>query len=241
MSDGSASQSTKDPSHTKASNAKLNSLRAAVLGANDGVVSVSSIILGVAGATNNRNAILAAGIAGLAAGALSMAVGEYVSVSSQRDTEHAFITTEKWRLEHPPEEEFDDLAATFERKGLSAETARQVAKELTAHNPVKAHLDAEFGIDEEDLSSPTAAALASLVSFTVGGLIPLCAVSLVWPSARLMSTVIAVLITLAVTGYASATVSRASHRRVMFRVVVGGALAMIITYGIGHLFGRIIG
>lgn len=233
-------QSTKDPNHIKASNAKLNSLRAAVLGANDGVVSVSSIILGVAGATDSRTAILTAGIAGLAAGALSMAAGEYVSVSSQRDTEHAFITTEKWRLKHHPEEEFEDLAATFERKGLTAATARQVATELTAHNPVKAHLDAEFGIDEEDLSSPTAAALASLVSFTAGGLIPLLAVLIVSPRIRLIGTVIAVLITLGVTGFASATVSRASRSRVIVRVVIGGALAMLVTYGIGHFFGSII-
>ncbi len=233
---------TKDPNHTKASNAKLNSLRAAVLGANDGVVSVSSIILGVAGATDSRNAILAAGIAGLAAGALSMAVGEYVSVSSQRDTEHAFITTEKWRLKHHPEEEFEDLAATFQAKGLSAETAHQVAKELTEHDVIKAHLDAEFGIDEEDLSSPTAAALSSFLAFTAGGLVPLIA-TLAAPShtSRIVATVVAVLVALALTGFISGTVSRAPRFRVVARVVIGGAIAMLITFGIGHLFGRITG
>lgn len=233
---------TKDPAHSKASNAKLNSLRAAVLGANDGIVSVSSIILGVAGATDNRNAILAAGIAGLAAGALSMAVGEYVSVSSQRDTEHAFIKTEKWRLENHPDEEFEDLAATFQAKGLSAKTAHQVAKELTEHDVIKAHLDAEFGIDEEDLSSPTAAALSSFLAFTAGGLVPLIATMLApGHMSRIVATVVAVLIALALTGYISATVSRAPRARVVTRVIVGGALAMLITFGIGHLFGRITG
>jgi VIT1/CCC1 family predicted Fe2+/Mn2+ transporter len=234
--------STRDPNHTKASNAKLNSLRAAVLGANDGVVSVSSIILGVAGATDSRNSILAAGIAGLAAGALSMAVGEYVSVSSQRDTEHTFIRTEKWRLKHHPEEEFEDLAATFQEKGLSSATAHQVAKELTAHNAIKAHLDAEFGIDEEDLSSPTGAALASFVAFTAGGLVPLCATLLAsGHQGRIIATVSAVLVALALTGYISAKVGRAPRLRAIARVVVGGAVAMLITYGIGHLFGRIVG
>lgn len=232
---------TKDPSHSRASNAKLNSLRAAVLGANDGVVSVSSIILGVAGATDSRNAILAAGVAGLAAGALSMAVGEYVSVSSQRDTEHAFIRTEKWRLKHRPEEEFEDLALTFQKKGLSAGTAHQVAKELTDHNAIKAHLDAEFGIDEEDLSSPMGAALASFVAFTVGGLVPLGATLAVSGRvARIVATVLAVGVALVLTGYVSATVGRAPRFKAIMRVMVGGIIAMIITYGIGHLFGRII-
>jgi VIT1/CCC1 family predicted Fe2+/Mn2+ transporter len=235
------SKNTRDPNHSKASNVKLNSLRAAVLGANDGVVSVSSIILGVAGATSSRNSILAAGIAGLAAGALSMAAGEYVSVSSQRDTEHAFIKTEKWRLRHHPEEEFNDLAATFERKGLTSVTARQVAQELTEHDAIRAHLDAEFSIDEEDLSSPAHAALASLAAFILGGLVPLCVTLQVGRQYRLLATVAAVLATLALTGYASATVSRTAHPRVIMRVVAGGAIAMLITFSIGTLFRRLVG
>lgn len=232
---------TSDLERSGASNAKLNSLRAAVLGANDGIVSVSSIILGVAGATNNRTAIFAAGMAGLVACALSMAVGEYVSVSSQRDTERTYIELEKWRLQHHPTEEFDDLAATFERKGLARVTAQKVAHELTEHDAVKAHLDAEFNINEADLSSPTGAALASLAASTLGGLVPLGAVLSANQGSRLEITVIAVLIALAVTGYLSATVGRAPRLRAVARVMLGGAVAMVITYGIGHVFGRIIG
>ena len=241
MAETETKQSTRDPNHTRTSNAKSNSLRAAVLGSNDGVVSVSSIILGVAGASSNRTAVIAAGIAGLAAGALSMAAGEYVSVSSQRDIEHAYIATEKWRLEQHPEEEFDDLADVYEKKGLSKETARKVVEELTAHNAIKAHLDAEFHIDEKDLSSPTAAALSSLGAFTAGGLIPLAAVSFVPARERIIGTVVAVLFTLTLTGYISAKVSRASLPKVIARVIIGGAAAMLITYAIGHIFGGIVG
>lgn len=223
--------------HAKVSNARLNSLRAAVLGANDGIVSVSSIILGVVGAGVARSGIFAAGLAGLAAGALSMAVGEYVSVSSQRDTEQAYITEEKWHLEQHPQEEFDDLTATFEAKGLSKETARQVARELTEHDAIKAHLDAELHLDEEDLSSPTAAALASLSAFAVGGVVPLFAVIFAAQQYRVITVVAAVIAALIVTGYLSAAVGHAPKPRAIIRVALGGAAAMLITFAIGHLFG----
>ena len=223
------------------SNAKSNWLRAAVLGANDGIVSVSSIILGVAGVTSSRNAIFTAGVAGLVAGAMSMAVGEYVSVSSQSDTEKAYIEAEKRRLASHPEEEFEELINTYQAKGMSPKTAHQVATELTAHDPVRAHLEAEFGIDEDDLNSPTNAALASMLSFTAGGVIPLIAVlSVAGHLLRLAVTFIAVLIALTITGYASATVGGASRRRAILRVVIGGAIAMAVTYGIGRLFGTAI-
>jgi VIT1/CCC1 family predicted Fe2+/Mn2+ transporter len=223
------------------SNAKSNWLRAAVLGANDGIVSVSSIILGVAGATNNKNAIFTGGVAGLVAGALSMAVGEYVSVSSQSDTEKAYIRAEKRRLKSHPEEEFEELVEMYQAKGMSAKTARQVAKELTAHDPVRAHLEVEFGIDEDDLNSPTHAALASMSAFTVGGLIPLIAVlSVAGHSLRIEVTFVAVLVALSITGYVSATVGGASRRRAILRIVVGGAIAMVITYAIGHAFGTVV-
>jgi len=223
------------------SNAKSNWLRAAVLGANDGVVSVSSIIVGVAGATNNRGAIFTAGMAGLVAGAMSMAVGEYVSVSSQSDTEKAYIAAEKKRLAAHPEEEFEELVDMYKAKGMSAKTARIVAQELTDHDVIKAHLEVEFGIDEDDLNSPTHAAIASMSSFTVGGLVPLLAVlSVAGHTTRLVVTFVAVLIALTITGYASATVGGASRRRAILRVVLGGALAMAITYAIGHAFGTAI-
>ena len=224
-----------------ASNARLNWLRAAVLGANDGIVSVSSIILGVAGATDVRNTIVTAGFAGLVAGAFSMALGEYVSVSSQRDTERAFIAREKRRLRTHPEEEFEDLAKTFVAKGLSPKTAHQVAKELTAHDPVKAHLDAELNIDEDDLNNPLQAAVASMLAFTAGGLIPLIAILVSSAGMRIWVTFVAVLVALFITGYGSATVGGASRRRAVMRVVIGGAAAMIITYAVGRLFGTAIG
>lgn len=221
----------------RASNSTLNWLRAAVLGANDGIVSVSSIILGVAGATAVRHTIFIAGLAGLVAGAFSMAVGEYVSVSSQRDTERAFIAREKRRLRDNPAHEIEGLAEVYKAKGLSEKTAEQVARELSAGDPLAAHLDAELQIDEGDLNNPVHAALASMISFTVGGLIPLIAVLLASRSLRVAVTFVAVLVALCITGYLSATVGGASRRRAIIRVVLGGAIAMALTYLVGHLFG----
>ncbi|HSX30502.1 MAG TPA: VIT family protein [Candidatus Saccharimonadales bacterium] len=221
----------------RASNSKLNWLRAAVLGANDGIVSVSSIILGVAGATSARHTIFIAGLAGLVAGAFSMAVGEYVSVSSQRDTERAFIAREKRRLQNDAEHELEGLAKVYVAKGLSQQTARQVAKELTATDALAAHLEAELQLDEEDLNNPVHAAFASMVSFTVGGLIPLVAMLAASRHSRVAVTFLAVLLALTVTGYASATVGNAPRRPAIIRVVLGGAAAMALTYLVGHLFG----
>lgn len=225
----------------KPSNSLLNWLRAAVLGANDGVVSVSSIVLGVGGAGVSRGIIFTAGLAGLVAGAMSMAAGEYVSVSSQRDTERAYIAKERRRLGRNPEKELDSLAEAYKSKGLSAKTAHQVAKELSAGDAVAAHLDAELGLDEDDLNSPVQAGLASLISFTIGGAIPLIAVLVSGASIRLIVTFAAVLVALVVTGYASARVGGAPSRPAIIRNVIGGALAMLITYGIGSLFGTAIG
>ena len=223
------------------STAKSNWLRAAVLGANDGIVSVSSIILGVAGATNSRGAIFTAGMAGLVAGALSMAVGEYVSVSSQSDTEKAYIAAEKRRLKSHPEEEFEQLVDMYKVKGMSAKTAHLVATELTEHDVIKAHLEVQFGLDENDLNSPTHAALASMLSFTIGAIIPLVAVlSVSGHIKRIALTFVAVLLALCATGYLSATVGGSSRRRAIIRVVLGGAIAMIVTYAIGHVFGTVV-
>ncbi len=227
-------------SPNRSTNSKLNWLRAAVLGANDGIVSVSSIILGVAGATDSRSAIFTAGLAGLVAGALSMGVGEYVSVSSQRDTERAYIRREKRLLKDDPDHELTGLAEVYQTKGLSQKTALQVASELTAKNPLKAHLEAELNLDEDDLNNPWHAAYASLLAFTAGGLIPFVAVLAAAASLRFPVTFVAVLLALTVTGYLSATVGGASRRRAVVRVVLGGAIAMAVTYGIGHLFGAVI-
>lgn len=222
------------------SNAKLNWLRAAVLGANDGIVSTAALVVGVAGATTNRGAIFTAGLAGLVAGAMSMAVGEYVSVSSQRDTERAYIEREKRLLKRDPKHELEGLAEVYESKGLSPQTALQVSRELTKNDPIKAHLEAEMGLDEEDLTNPWHAGFASMVSFTAGALIPLISVIVASKELRVPVTFAAVLVALMITGYLSATVGGASRRRAMFRVVLGGVLAMLITFGIGKLFGTAI-
>jgi VIT1/CCC1 family predicted Fe2+/Mn2+ transporter len=216
---------------------RLNWLRAAVLGANDGIVSVAGIVIGVAGATTSRGPIFTAGLAGLVAGAVSMALGEYVSVSSQRDSERAEIAQEKRELASTPEAELAELTALYEAKGLSAATAKTVAAELTARDPLAAHLDAELHIDPADLASPVQAAAASALSFTCGALLPVLAILLPPASWRVPVAYVAVLIALAGTGALSARLGGSDVRRAVLRVVVGGALGLAFTYGVGRLFG----
>lgn len=216
---------------------KLNWLRAAVLGANDGIVSIAGLVVGVAGATSSQQVILTAGIAGIIAGAISMAAGEYVSVSSQRDTEQALLEKERYKLKHYPEQELEELASIYQTKGLTKKTAMAVAAELTAHDAMAAHFDAELGIDPENLTNPWHAAFASAVSFLVGAVIPLIAITLPPTSVRVPFAFIAVLIALAITGIISAKVGGASVVKATIRVMTGGALAMAVTYGIGRLFG----
>nr|WP_231919967.1 VIT family protein [Microlunatus soli] len=220
-------------------NQKLNWLRAGVLGANDGIVSVAGIVVGVAGASVGRGAIGLAGLAGLVAGALSMAAGEYVSVSTQRDTERALIEKEKRELAEMPEEELDELAGIYRDKGLSEPLARQVAEELTAKDALGAHLDAELKIDADDLSNPLTAALASALSFTVGALLPLLMIVLTPELVRIPLTFAAVVIALACTGLVSARLGGAPARRAILRNVLGGAVAMTVTYIIGRLVGTL--
>jgi vacuolar iron transporter family protein len=219
---------------------RLNWLRAAVLGANDGIVSVAGIVIGVAGATTARGPIFTAGLAGLVAGAVSMALGEYVSVSSQRDSERAEITQEKRELVSTPEAELTELTALYEAKGLSAATARTVAEELTARDPLAAHIDAELHIDPDDIPSPVQAAVASALSFTSGALLPMVAILLPPAALRVPVAFVAVLIALALTGTISARLGGSDVRRAVLRVIVGGALGLAFTYGVGHLFGTAI-
>ncbi|MEV7555276.1 VIT family protein [Amycolatopsis sp. NPDC089917] len=220
---------------------KLNWLRAGVLGANDGIVSVAGIVVGVAGATTDSTAIATAGIAGLVAGALSMAGGEYVSVSTQRDTERAQLRLEKRELKEMPEAEERELAEIYEAKGLSAELAAKVARELTEKDALQAHAEAELGIDPDNLTSPWQAAWASLVAFTVGALLPL--LSIVWTStsARVWACAAAVVVGLALTGFISAKLGDARVGRAIARNVGVGALTMLVTYYVGVLFGTTVG
>ena len=220
---------------------KLNSLRAAVLGANDGLVSTSSVVMGVAGATTDRHAIVVAGLAALVAGALSMAVGEYVSVSSQSDAEKAYIAEEMRRLKDNPEQELDQLAREYEKLGVARKTALVVARELTAKDVLKSHLQVHFNIDPDQINSPMQAAIASLLSFTVGGLVPFTAVLLAPNQWRIPAVICSVLFALVVTGYLSAMAGNASRTRAVSRVLIGGALAMAVTYYIGKLFGVVTG
>jgi vacuolar iron transporter family protein len=237
---GSGAPRETEPHHGSVAN-KLNWLRAAVLGANDGIVSTAGIVVGVAAATAERQPVFTAGIAGLAAGALSMAVGEYVSVSTQRDTERALLYTEGQELKLQPDAELQELAALYEARGLSPQTARQAAVELTAHDPLAAHAELELRINPEELTNPWLAAISSAVSFTIGALLPLIAILLPPASARIAVTVVAVLLALAITGWVAARLGGAKPLRPMLRVTVGGALAMAITFGIGHLVGTTIG
>ncbi len=216
---------------------KLNWLRAAVLGANDGIVSVAALVVGVAGATTESGIIFITGIAGLLSGALSMAVGEYVSVSSQRDTEEALLAKERRELHEEPEAELEELTRLYEAKGVSRQTAETVARELTAHDAFAAHVETELRIDPDELTNPWHAAFASGVSFTVGALLPLLAITLPPAGQRIPTTFGAVLLALAITGFLSARMSGAPAGKVVLRVVFGGLLAMAVTFGIGYLFG----
>jgi len=220
---------------------RLNSLRAAVLGANDGIVSTAGIVIGVAGATLVPFAILTAGIAGLTAGALSMAVGEYVSVSAQRDTEKALLDKERRELAEMPEEELAELAGLYEAKGLDSALALQVATQLHAHDALAAHAETELGIDPDELTNPWAAAVSSAVSFTVGSILPLLAIMLAPTSLKVIITVAAVAAALVLTGSLSARAGGTSHSRSIMRNVAGGLLAMGVTYWIGRLVGHSLG
>jgi VIT1/CCC1 family predicted Fe2+/Mn2+ transporter len=219
---------------------RLNWLRAGVLGANDGIVSVAGLVVGVAGATSARGAIFTAGLAGLVAGAVSMALGEYVSVSSQRDSETAQLQKERCELKNAPGQELAELTAIYLAKGLSPQTASQVAAELTARDDLAAHAEAELRVDPDNLASPLHAAAASAASFVAGALLPLLAILLPPAQWRVAVTVVAVLASLAAAGVISARIGGSNPRRAVARVVIGGAAGLALTYGIGHLFGAAI-
>lgn len=228
---------THPESHFSSHTSKLNWIRASVLGANDGIVSIAGLVVGVAGATDSSGVILTAGVAGIVAGAISMAAGEYVSVSSSRDIEKALLKKERYELKHYPEDELEELVGIYEKKGLSRKTAEVVAKELTKKDAFAAHVDAELGINPDDLTNAWHAAFASAASFLIGAVIPLVAI-LVFPlGLRIPFTFISVIIALAITGYVSAKVGGAHVGQAVLRVILGGMLAMAVTYGVGRMFG----
>ncbi len=230
-----------DEPHRAGMAQRLNWLRAGVLGANDGIVSTAAVVVGVAGATSEVLPVLLAGSAALVGGAISMALGEYVSVSSQRDSERALIEKERAELADDPEAELAELIGIYRAQGLTEDTATRVATELTARDALAAHLSAELNIDQDDVVSPWHAALASAIAFTVGALLPMATILFLPHPARLIWTFVAVLVALAVTGYLAAWIGGANRGRAILRTVVGGALALGATYLVGTLFGTTIG
>jgi len=218
---------------------RSNWLRAAVLGANDGIVSTASLVLGVAAAGTSRTAILTAGISGWVAGAMSMAAGEYVSVSSQRDAENADLKLEARELRDDPTGELRELAVIYERRGLDPPLAAQVAEALTRRDALAAHARDELGLDEQRLARPLQAAWASAAAFSLGAIVPLIAMALAPASAREGVAVAVTLVALWVLGYVGAVLGGAHPRPATIRVVVWGALAMAVTSVIGALVGGV--
>ena len=219
---------------------RSNWLRAAVLGANDGILSTSSLILGVAGSGASRQAVITAGIAALVAGALSMAAGEYVSVSSQRDTENADVLLERRELQQHPEAELHELAGIYEQRGLSPALAAEVAQALTARDPLAAHIRDELGLEDVRRARPLQAAGSSALAFSCGAILPLLAASVFSGSVRTVATVVVTLIALAGLGFTAARIGGADAPRATVRVIVWGAIAMAVTYGIGAAVGSVV-
>ncbi|MEV7739415.1 VIT family protein [Streptomyces sp. NPDC088921] len=228
---------THDEAHGGALGARLNWLRAAVLGANDGIVSTAGLVVGVAGATSDRAALLTAGLAGLLAGSMSMAAGEYVSVSTQRDSEMAALAVEKRELREQPEAELEELTELLEERGLSRDVAREAAEQLTERDALRAHARVELGIDPDALTNPWHAAWASFLAFTAGALLPLLAIVLPPSGWRVPVSVVSVVAALVLTGWSSARLGSAAAGRAVVRNVGGGVLAMGVTYGVGVLLG----
>jgi VIT1/CCC1 family predicted Fe2+/Mn2+ transporter len=217
---------------------KLNWLRAGVLGANDGIVSTAGLIFGVAGAGAKPDAIFVAGVAALVAGSISMAGGEYTSVSAQKDSEIAAIAKERKELRENPEAELRELAWFYEQKGMSPKLAKAVAAELTDKDALKAHAEAELGIASDEHVSPTAAAISSFFAFAAGSLLPLLtATATPWENLRIPFTVVAVILSLGLTGYVAAQIGGAKPMRAIIRNVLVSLLTMGVTYGIGMLVG----
>lgn len=216
---------------------RLGWLRAAVLGANDGIVSVGALIMGVAAANSDIRTTLIAGVAALSAGALSMAAGEYVSVSSQSDTERADIARESHALRTDPEGELAELAQIYQDRGMSRDTALLAAREVSAHDALAAHVRDEMGLTEASAANPLQAALTSALTFVVAGAVPLLAAWLAPPQMVLVSVLVSVLLALAILGAIGARAGAAPILPAITRVVVWGAIALGITAGVGKIFG----
>lgn len=219
---------------------RIGWLRAAVLGANDGIVSTASLIIGVAASSASRSEVLVAGMAGLVAGAMSMAAGEYVSVSSQADTEAADIERERTELRDDPEWELDELSSVYEARGLDAELARRVAEGLTAHDAIGAHARDELGISDTMAARPVQAAFTSAATFATGAALPLLAAALAVGAAQIVVVALTALVVLAALGAVGAKAGGAPVVAAAVRVTFWGALAMAVTALIGTAFGAVV-
>lgn len=240
VTDTSHSQTFVEP-HAEKVGSRLNWLRAGVLGANDGIVSVAGLLMGVAATGASISSLTTAGVAALSSGAVAMALGEYVSVSAQRDTEKQLVAKEQWELANYPAEEHQELVNILVDKGLSLDTAEQAVREMEAHDRLAAHLDLELGMSAEEFTNPWVAAASSAVAFIVGGLIPFLMCICSDEPVRVWATLVATLVALGFAGCISSMFSGGSPARSVLRLVLGGGLALGVTYGIGWLFGVSVG
>lgn len=218
---------------------KINVMRASVMGANDGILSVAGIVIGVAGATSNNAAILLSGLSGMLAGTVSMAMGEYVSVNSQRDSEKRAIQREQAALADNRQGEIDYIADKYHATGISDTLAAKAANEMMAHDDsLYIAVRERYGFDPHDETSAISAALASMISFPTGSILPLVAITFFPPAIKVIATVIAVIVALSITGYSAAVLGKANPWKASLRNIVAGILTMLVTYGIGSLFAR---
>lgn len=215
---------------------RINILRAAVMGANDGILSVAGIVIGVAGAATSNFAIFISGIAGMLAGTVSMAMGEYVSVSAEKDSQKQAIATEKQVLKDDYDGEYDFVRQKYLKKGIKPELVEKAVHEMMERDALRTMVRERYGFDVDEFTSPYAAAIASMISFPLGSILPLCSISFFPHSIKIVATFIAVIIALAITGWAAAWLNHANKFHGTVRNVISGIITMLVTYGIGHLF-----
>lgn len=215
---------------------KINVMRASVMGANDGIISVAGIVIGVAGAGSNNYAIFLAGIAGILAGTISMAMGEWVSVSTQRDSEKRAIEKESAALDGNYDGEFEFIQNKYQKTGISQALALKATKEMMSDDPLDVAVRERFGFNPKEETSAIAAAIASMISFPTGSILPLVSITLFPADMKIFATIVAVIIALVITGYTAAYLGNANRLKAVFRNVVSGLLTMLVTYFIGTLF-----
>lgn len=215
---------------------KVNVLRASVMGANDGIISIAGIVIGVAAATSNSYAILIAGLSGTLAGMISMCMGEYVSVSTQKDSQKMALISERLRLKRQYQHEFDYVQKKYEDQDIDPRLAHQATKELMDKDALSTVVQERYGFNPHDFTSPYAAAIASFISFPTGSILPMLAVTLAPANSRILATALAVLIALLVTGYCAAVLGKSNRAKSMLRNAAAGLLTMGVTFVIGQLF-----